>query len=84
MFCLQATCPGKSLDEMKDSIMAREAASDPDTVHVHQATQELDKKQLVESVKKEARDQFESGNSTVMHESKLPKGAAAAWQMKRK
>ncbi len=35
-FCLQATCPGKSLDEMKDSIMAREAASDPDNARTGQ------------------------------------------------
>jgi hypothetical protein len=80
-------CPGNSLDEMKDPIMACKAASDPDTMCMHQAMQEPDKKQFVEAMKKEARDQFENGNFAVMHKSKLPKGAAvlpAAWQMKRK
>jgi hypothetical protein len=54
---------------------------------MHQAMQEPDKKQFVEAMKKEARDQFENGNFTVMHKSKLPKGATAppaVWQMKRK
>jgi hypothetical protein len=49
--------------------------------------QELDKKQFVKAMKKEAQDQFENGNFTVMHKSKLPKGATvlpAVWQMKRK
>jgi hypothetical protein len=76
-FCLQATCPGNSMDETKDPIMACKAASDPDTVHMHQAMQEPDKKQFVKAMRKEARDQLEKGNFTVMHKLKLPKGAAA-------
>jgi hypothetical protein len=87
IFCLQAICPGNLLDEMKDPIMAYKATSDPDTMYMHQAMQEPDKKQFVEAMKKEVRDQFENGNFTVMHKSKLPKGATvlpAVWQMKRK
>lgn len=87
IFCLQAICPGNLLDEMQDPIMAYKATSDPDTMYMHQAMQEPDKKQFVEAMKKEVRDQSENGNFTVMHKSELPKGATvlpAVWQMKRK
>jgi hypothetical protein len=36
-------------------------------MHMHQAMQELEKKQFVEAMKKEVRDQFENGNFAVMH-----------------
>jgi transposase InsO family protein len=87
IFCLQAICPGNLLDEMQDPIMAYKATSDPDTMYLHQAMKEPDKKQFVEAMQKEVRDQMENGNFTVMHKSKLPKGSTvlpAVWQMKRK
>jgi hypothetical protein len=87
IFCLQAICPGNLLDEMQDPIMAYKATSDPDTMYLHQAMKEPDKKQFVKAMQKEVRDQMENGNFTVMHKSKLPKGSTvlpAVWQMKRK
>lgn len=48
---------------------------------------EPDKKQFVEAMEKEVRDQSENGNFSAIHRSKLPKGATvlpAVWQMKRK
>lgn len=87
IFCLQAICPANLLDEMQDPIMAYKATSDPDTMYMHQAMQEPDRKQFVEAMEKEVRDQSENGNFTVMPKSELPKGATvlpAVWQMKRK
>ena len=87
IFCLQAICPGNLLDEMQDPIMAYKATSDADTMYLHQAMQEPDRKEFIEAMKKEVKDQSENGNFSVMHRSELPKGATvlpAVWQMKRK
>ena len=67
--------------------MAYKATSDPDTMYLHQAMQEPDKKEFVEAMQKEVRDQYENGNFSIIHKSKLPQGATvlpAVWQMKRK
>jgi hypothetical protein len=80
IFCLKAICPANLLDDMKDPIMAYKATSDPDTMYMHQAIQEPDKKQFVKSMQKEVRDQSKNGNFTVMHKLKLPKGDTMYYQ----
>jgi hypothetical protein len=61
--------------------------SDPDTMYLHEAMKEPDKKEFIEAMRKEVRDQSENDNFTVMPKSQLPKGATVlptVWQMKRK
>ena len=60
---------------MQDPIMAYKATSDPDTMYLHQAMKEPDRKEFVTAMQKEVKDQYENGNFTVLHKSKLPKGA---------
>ena len=53
----------------------------------HEAMLQNDRKEFLKAMKKEVDDQMANGNFTLMHRSKLPKGATvlpAVWQMKRK
>ena len=57
LFCLQAIYPANLLDEIQDPILAYKATSDPDTMYLHQALKEPDKKQFIEAMEKEVEDQ---------------------------
>jgi hypothetical protein len=85
IFCLQALCPGNILDEMQDQIIGYRATSDPDTMYLHEAMREPDKKEFIQAMQKEVLDQTENGHFSIISRSKLPKGATvlpAVWQMK--
>ena len=63
------------------------ASADPDTMYMHQAMKEKDRAEFLKAMWKEWEDQIGNGNFTIIHRSKLPKGATllpAVWQMKRK
>jgi transposase InsO family protein len=85
IFCLQAMYPITELE--KDPLLAYKASSDPDTMYMHQAVKEPDRDNFIEAMQKEVRDQSENGNFSVVHKSKVPRGATtlpSVWQMKRK
>ncbi len=85
IFCLEAMFPYREDDI--HPLTAFKATSDPDTMYLHEAMKEPDKKEFIEAMRKEVRDQSENGNFTVMPRSQLPKGATVlptVWQMKRK
>jgi hypothetical protein len=85
IFCLEAMFPYRA--EETHPLMAFKATSDPDAMYLHEAIKEPDKKEFVEAMRKEVRDQSKNGKFTVTHQSKLPTNATvlpAVWQMKRK
>lgn len=88
IYCLQALCP-----ELKEQQLSQhpleifKAVADPDTMYLHQALKEPDRKEFIKAMVKEVEDQFQNGNFTIVPKSQLPKGATvlpAVWQMKRK
>ena len=79
--------------EMKNDILTQhpleiyKAVADPDTMYLHQAMKQPDKREFIKAMVKEVEDQFQNGNFTIIPRSQLPKGATvlpAVWQMKRK
>ncbi len=85
IFCLQAMYPIPETEE--DPLMAYKASADPDTMYMHQAVKEPDRDQFIAAMQKEVRDQSENQNFSVIHKSKVPRGATtlpSVWQMKRK
>jgi hypothetical protein len=68
-------------------LLSYAAASDPDTMYLHQATKEPDKDQFLESMVQEVDSNTAAGNWSILHKSKIPQGSPvipAVWQMKRK
>jgi hypothetical protein len=57
--------------------MAYKASADPDTMYMHQAVKEPDRDQFIAAMQKEVRDQSENRNFSVIHKSKVPKGATS-------
>ena len=75
IFCLQAIYPDIKMDPFQqelenDPLLAFKATADPDTMHMHQAMKQLDKKQFIKAMRKDWQDQIENGNCSVMHRSK--------------
>ena len=67
--------------------MACKASTDPDTMYMHEAMKEKDRKQFILAMKKEVEDQMANGNYTIVHIKDVPKGKIilpAVWQMRRK
>ena len=63
------------------------ATSDPDTMYLHQAMREPDRKEFVTAMQKEIKDQSDNGNFTIVKRSTVPEGVIilpTVWQMKRK
>ena len=56
-------------------------------MYLHEAMQQKDRKEFVDTMKKEVNDQMVNGNFTIVQKSKVPKGKVilpAVWQMRRK
>ena len=73
--------------KMSDPLYPYKATSDPDTMYLHEVMKEPDKKEFIKDKRKEIKDQMDNGNFSIIHKSKLPKGATVlptVWQMKRK
>ena len=68
--------PESSEPDCGDPLLAYKAVSDPDTLYYHQAMREADREEFKTSMNKEISDQFENGNFTVVHKSKVPAGFA--------
>jgi hypothetical protein len=85
MFCLVAMHPVR--DEDENPLLACKASADCDTVHVHEAMKEPDRKEFIKAMQKEVSDQSNNKNFSIIHRSKVPEGATilpTVWQMKRK
>jgi hypothetical protein len=77
--------PCKGEDE--HPLMAFKATSDPDTMYLHEAMKEPDKKEFLVAMQKEVTDQAKNSNFTITHWSQVPKKATilpTVWQMKQK
>ncbi len=86
IFSYQAMFPEYEHDHI-NPFLAYKAVSDPDTLYYHQAMREPDRNEFKSGMEKEIKDQFENGNFTVIHKSKVPEGQIilpAVWQMRRK
>jgi len=74
-------------DEWEEPLFAFKAKADPDTMYLHQALREPDRKEFIRAMDKELTDQIEHGNFTVVHISTVPEGATilpTVWAMRRK
>ena len=75
------------MSEGDGDLMAMKASTDPDTMYLHQALKQPDKRKFVEAMKKEVQDQMDNGNYTIVDRNDVPKGKIilpAVWQMRRK
>ena len=90
IFCLQTMFP--DYDSMTDNerdnpLHAYKAVADPDTMYLHQAMKEPDRKEFLKAMQKEVEDQYNNNNFSVINRSQVPKDKSilpAVWQMKRK
>ncbi len=85
IFCLKAMFPVRTTDE--NPLTIYKATSDPDTMYLHQAMRQHNRKQFVAAMLKEVKDQSDNGNFSIVHKSTVPEGAKilpTVWQMKRK
>lgn len=85
IFCLQALYPDHKMIE--NPLQVYKATSDPDTMYMHEALKQSDRKEFIKAMEKEWNDQYDNGNFTIVHKSKVPKDKTilpTVWQMKRK
>jgi hypothetical protein len=85
IFCLEAMYPFR--EDNEHPLIAFKATSDPDTMYLHEAMKEPDKKEFIDAMHKEVKDQSDHDNFVIMHKSRVPTGATilpTVWQMKRK
>ena len=67
--------------------MAYKASTNPDTMYMHQALKELDKRRFIDAMVKEVQDQMDNNNFIIVHKNQVPKDQIillAVCQMKRK
>ena len=79
ILCLETMFPDYHQQHMmikldNDPLYAYKATSDPDTMYMHQAMKEPNKDKFKETMVKEAKDQMENGNFSIVHRSEVPKG----------
>jgi len=77
----------ESKDKMEHPLFAFSAKADPDTMYLHEAMRQPDRKEFIQAMDKELKDQLEHGNFTVVHKSTVPEGATVlptVWAMRRK
>src|SRR5210317_790954 len=87
IFCFEAMFPNYAGEPEQDPLKVFKATADPDTMYMHEAMRQKDAAEFRKAMLKEWKDQFENGNFSIIHRSKVPEGATilpAVWQMKRK
>jgi Reverse transcriptase (RNA-dependent DNA polymerase) len=85
VFCLMAMFPDYPTEE--HPLLTYAASADPDTMYLHQALKEPDRKQFIQAMTKEVDDQIAQGNFVIILRSQVPKGERvlpAVWAMRRK
>ena len=74
-------------EEGKNNLFSYKASSDPNTMYMHKAMKEPDRKQFTNSMEKEVANKSNNKKFLVIHQSKVPEGATilpTVWKMKRK
>jgi len=74
-------------EEMSDPIAFAARASDPDTMHFHQAMKQPDRAQWIKSMQDEVQAHCDNGHWEVVHRSTVPENTKvldAVWAMRRK
>jgi hypothetical protein len=90
IYCLSALYPYDDHEpgSEEQSILAYKASADPDTMYMHEAMRELDKKgEFIKAMLKEVKDQMDNGNFSIVHRSTVKDGKKilpTVLQMKRK
>ena len=87
IFCESAMFPRNDIALQQDPLVLYKATADPDTMYLHQAMKQPDKKEFVDAMVKEVKTHLDKGNFSVIHKSKVPKRSKIlpmVWQMKRK
>ena len=88
IYCLAAMHPSGGPETSNDNpLLAFKASTDPDTMCMHEAMKEPDKKEFIRAMSKEVTDQSENGNFSLVPKTEVPKGALimrGVCQMKRK
>jgi Reverse transcriptase (RNA-dependent DNA polymerase) len=73
--------------EMRDPIAFAARASDPDTMHYHQAMKQPDRAQFIKAMKEEVQAHIDNGHWELIPRSEVPAGTkilSAVWAMRRK
>ena len=86
-FSLKGPFPESNNKAERFDILAHKASVDPDTMYLHQAMKEPDRKEFLKAMQKEWDDQYKNKNFSIIHRSQVPEGATilpVVWQMKRK
>ena len=87
IFCMQSLIDDHDqLYEFMNPI-AFKASSDPDTMYMHEAMRQSDRKEFIEAMQKEVQDQMRNKNFSIVHIDDVPRDKVilpAVWQMKRK
>jgi hypothetical protein len=86
IFCLQALYPEHAMME-EDPFFVYKATADPDTMYMHEALKQPDRAEFIKAMQKEWNDQYNNGNFSIIHRTKVPKDKTilpTVWQMKRK
>ena len=87
LMCYQSLYPRDDFNAPDGPLLAFKTTADPDTMYLHEALRQPDRKEFIKAMEKEARDQMENGNYTIIPRSEVPAGATIlpfVWQMKRK
>jgi hypothetical protein len=87
LFSLSAMFPNSATDHDEFPLLAHVARSDPDTMYMHEAMKQPDRKQFLQAMQKEVEDQTNNGNWSIVKRSQVPEGASilpAVWSMRRK
>ena len=66
IFCLKAMFPTRDEDE-HPLMVFKSTTSDPDTMYLHQAMKEPDKREFLEAMQKEVTEQSNDGNFLITH-----------------
>ena len=90
IFCYQAMFPRegtKAAEQERDPITAFKASTNPDTMYMHQAMKQPDRKEFQVAMVKEVTEQLSNGNFSLIKIQDVPRGSTilpCVGQMKRK
>jgi hypothetical protein len=79
--------PTEDSPDEESPLLAYAASADPDTMYLHEALKQPDRKQFLEAMVKEVEAQTANGNWKIVRKDEVPEDAAilpAVWAMKRK
>ena len=85
IFCLSTIYPREN-NLKENPLQAFKVTSDPDTMYLHEAMNDPDRKELITAIVKEVTYHMENGKYSIIPKSQVPTGATilpAVWKMKR-